>query len=526
MDLSDNTLETEAMGQKRIALLLRGLNEGLFEKEHVMSMALLAAVAGESLFLLGPPGVAKSMIARRMKKAFRSGCSFEYLMSRFSTPDEIFGPVSVMALKDENRYVRMTEGYLPEADVVFLDEIWKAGPGIQNALLTVLNEKIYLNGKEEMHLPLKLVIAASNELPAEQENLEALWDRFLVRCLVGGIADKELFNRMVSSPVLPEPEVDGRLQLTSDEMKIWSEGVDAVEIPAFVFVFIHVFRTRLSAFNSQKEEKADRGIYVSDRRWKKVVRLWRTSAFLNGVSCVHPADLLLLSDCIWDMPEQRHEVAELIMDALKEMCGDSIGLPLLSERMSALKDGAMTVSPVRPSFKVVKTFFYQVRSMYASRTVLIYTNEYDTLEESEKVHFILTTDRRKTGAQILRRYDKSRYPDIFPKDLLEVVRTSDGLQVNGRNYELLRSEAEVPVDVRPVVSAVSEDVVSRVSAELKSAAERMEQWMNEEQEYAHAHLFIDGAMREMLFNAMRRVQADISSWQIDCQELVHASRHK
>ena len=241
---------------------------------------------------------------------------------------------------------------------------------------------------------------------------------------------------------------------------------------------------------------------------------------------MHPADLLLLSDCIWDMPEQRHEVAELIMDALKEMCGDSIGLPLLSERMSALKDGAMTVSPVRPSFKVVKTFFYQVRSMYASRTVLIYTNEYDTLEESEKVHFILTTDRRKTGAQILRRYDKSRYPDIFPKDLLEVVRTSDGLQVNGRNYELLRSEAEVPVDVRSVASTVSEDVVSRVSAELKSAAERMEQWMNEEQEYAHAHLFIDGAMREMLFNAMRRVQADISSWQIDCQELVHASRHK
>lgn len=515
-----------AMEQKRIALLLQSLNEGLFEKEHVMGMALLAAVSGESLFLLGPPGVAKSMIARRMKKAFRSGRSFEYLMSRFSTPDEIFGPVSITALKDENRYVRMTEGYLPEADVVFLDEIWKAGPGIQNALLTVLNEKIYLNGKEEMRLPLKLIVAASNELPAEQENLDALWDRFLVRCLVNGITDKEQFNRMVALPVQAEPETDVRLPLTSDELAVWSEGIDAVELPPYVFTFLHAFRSRLCTFNARADERAEREIYVSDRRWKKIVRLWRTSAFLNGKSCVHPSDLLLLYDCIWDLPEQRREVAGLLTDSLCAMSAEQIGLPLLSERMAVLKSETTTAAPERPAFKVVKTFFYQIQSMYANRMVLVYTGEYDALDEGAKVPFILTTDRRKTGAQILRRYDKSRYPDVFPKDLLEVVRTRNGLQVNGRDYELVRSDAaETAVDSTPG-TAIPMEVMQRVADELGRAEERMEQWQAEEEEYAHGHLFLDDGMRGILSDALRRVQSEITSLQIDCQELLHAAKRK
>lgn len=514
------------MKRERIALLLQHLNEGVFEKEHIVSMALLSAVAGESIFLLGPPGVAKSMIARCMKKAFLNGRSFEYLMSRFSTPDEIFGPVSVSLLKDENRYERMTEGYLPEANVVFLDEIWKAGPSIQNALLTVLNEKIYLNGNREMRLPLKLVVAASNELPAEDGNLDALWDRFLVRCLVRGIADRELFNRMISSPVVTETAVEERLQLTSEELLVWSQGIDAIEIPALVFTFIHVFRKQLLAFNARAAERSERCFYVSDRRWKKIVRLWRTAAFLNGTSSVHAADMLLLYDCLWDVPEQCRLVVTLLEDALAETFEEHIGLPLLKERMSALKDEAAVVTPVRQSFKVVKTFFYQIQSMYANRLVLIYTNEYEALDESAPVPFILTTDRRRTGAQILRKYEKSRYPNVFPKDLLEVRRTSKGLEVNGRHYDLLCSEEELPVENVASSACVSEEMMQRVSAELEEASARMEEWKRQEGDYACGHLFLDGSMKEMLQNAMRRVQAGISSLQIDCQELLHAARRK
>ena len=123
-----------------IRSLIEWMSQGVYEKEHIIAAALLCAVAGENIFLLGPPGTAKSMVASRLKMIFRDGKSFDYLMSRFSTPDEIFGPISISKLKTEDKYERLTDGYLPDADIVFLDEIWKAGPSIQNTLLTVCHQ--------------------------------------------------------------------------------------------------------------------------------------------------------------------------------------------------------------------------------------------------------------------------------------------------------------------------------------------------------------------------------------------------
>ncbi len=304
--------------REKVEKILDFVGKGVYEKSEVIRLALLSAIAGESIFLLGPPGVAKSLIARRLKYAFRDGKSFEYLMNKFSTPDEIFGPVSIKKLKDEDKYERLTDKYLPGANIIFLDEIWKAGPAIQNALLTILNEKVYRNGEQEVEVNIRGIISASNEVPYQGEGVDALWDRFLLRYFIKEIKNSNNFLKMITATDnVYEDEVPQDAKISDEEYEEWSKEIDQVLLPPEVLNTIQLIKHKLAEHN-EGQTSPDAKIEVYDRRWKKIVRLMRSAAFLNGRKKVDLMDCFLIAHCLWSRPEQVDKVMDLVSETIRK----------------------------------------------------------------------------------------------------------------------------------------------------------------------------------------------------------------
>ena len=301
----------------RMEKLISAVSDGMYEREEIIAVALLGALCGQNTFLYGPPGTAKSLISRRIACAFAQPAYFEYLMNRFSTPEDVFGPVSIKALK-EDQYLRKTQNYLPKAEFAFLDEIWKSSPAILNTLLTLINERIFRNGESIEPAPLKALIAASNETPEANQGLDALYDRFIVRLMAGPIEQTAHFDRLLSSrPTAAEVAIAAALVVKPEEWSHWQEQLHTVQLSVETVTIIHLIREALAA------RYAELQVYVSDRRWQRAAILMKAAAFFNGRSETNHSDALLLRHCLWTQEQNREAVCAIVEQAVKETGFDS-----------------------------------------------------------------------------------------------------------------------------------------------------------------------------------------------------------
>ena len=308
-------VDVQAVQQKMVALseVLKGQ---FIERDRVIEGMVVALLARQHVLLLGPPGTAKSALASALCSAIGGADYFQWLMTRYSTPEEVFGPVALSQLK-KDKFKRVTTGKLPECHVAFLDEVFKANSAILNALLTIINERKFHNNGGAVPVPLESVVGASNELPegGTGGELAPLYDRFLLRYWIEPIKGDGSFVDLISDEgedgaALPRDPAAPVGAITLDELHAAQQAVDAVRLPRKAAIRLAELRSKL----------ARDGVSASDRRWKQAVNALRANAWLSGDAEVTDDHFAILSACLWDEPEQRAPVAV----AVHEYCGQGV----------------------------------------------------------------------------------------------------------------------------------------------------------------------------------------------------------
>ncbi len=503
--------------RKRILAILKNLDQGLYERSNIVNLSFLSAISGESIFMLGPPGVAKSLIARRLKFAFKDATSFEYLMHRFSTPDEVFGPISISKLKNEDKLERMVENYLPGANIAFLDEIWKAGPSIQNTLLTIINEKIFRNGGQELPVDLYGLVAASNELPEEGQGLDALWDRFLIRTFVKNIGDRKNFEQMiVNTSNLYADDLSDTIKITKEEYKQWQELRDEILVPQEILELIHHIRTKIENFNQDQLEKEiserEKSFYISDRRWKKIIKILRTSSFLNGRKFVDLMDCFLIPYMLWDEPDQIQIVNIIVKESIRHK-GYTLLLNLepINKELGKLSEEITTETS---SLKIKKI-----------KKLKEYNSKYYKLENFYNSYLYFKIDDYKAlnykDAGYIYFYEDIKDP-YYSSNITCKKRGNFKLLIQGEEFQIVRKEFEEQqmYTKKPHELLIKswDKQIQGLKNLIKKDLEKITNYKEVDLKFLNQNLFIESKKSDLIFQRIDELETQLHQLDLKCNE--------
>lgn len=346
----------------------RVLEQRFLGKEELVRLMLVALAGGEHMLLVGPPGTAKSALVRYLSRLIDARY-FEYLLTRFSEPSELFGPVDIKAFR-EGSYLRRTESMLPEAEIAFLDEIFKSNSAILNSLLTLLNERRFFTGSQTIKVPLCSLYGATNEIPND-DALSAIFDRFLIRARSENL-DSYHFHGLVERGVRAEvalatgADESVRPLVSVADLRLVHRRVESL------LVFPEDFLARYKGIIFQMRSE---GISISDRRVVKLLKLFAASALIDGRPQVNDSDLFVLKH-VWNSVDQAPLLTDLVTPVLerwerehpddRRLRGTPVDLDALLSELGAIRSillGGEALSDVQ--------LFSQLRNLQDIKTALL-----------------------------------------------------------------------------------------------------------------------------------------------------------
>lgn len=305
----------------RLKLAEGSLNNYLIERDEEINGLFLATISGANILLLGPPGIAKSFSIETFSKVFKDDMKvFKWLLTKFTVDAELFGNISPSQL-DNDRYVRITTNKLPVSDLAILDEVFKGNSGILNALLYIMNERVFFNDGEAVKIPLLSLIGASNEIPDEGDGLDAMYDRFVLKYVVSPIREESGFLKMLAlkDEFIPEAKI------SKEDIHYLRSLMPKVEVEDDVYKELGIIRDQLT--------KA--GFTVTERTFKMGMSIIKAGALFNGRMKAEIEDIEILSNAFWKRPEDKAKVGSIILQRVNPTREKILNLYTMAEEAIA-----------------------------------------------------------------------------------------------------------------------------------------------------------------------------------------------